>query len=50
MRATEPTQLGEFTILEKIGQGAMDAVYKDIADGKFTDQFNQIDATAFAGG
>jgi len=31
-------------------QAAMDAVYKDIADGKFTDQFNQIDATAFAGG
>jgi len=31
-------------------QAAMDAVYKDIAAGKFTDQFNQIDATAFAGG
>jgi basic membrane protein A len=31
-------------------QAAMDAVYKDIADGKFTDQFNQIDATAFAQG
>ncbi|MEI9894646.1 MAG: serine/threonine-protein kinase [Chthoniobacter sp.] len=28
MRTTEPTQLGEFTILEKIGQGAMGAVYK----------------------
>jgi len=31
-------------------QAAMDAVYKDIAAGKFADQFNQIDATAFAGG
>jgi basic membrane protein A and related proteins len=31
-------------------QAAMDAVYKDIAAGKFTDQFNQIDATAFAQG
>jgi len=31
-------------------QAAMDAVYKDIAAGKFTDQFNQIDATAFAAG
>jgi len=31
-------------------QAAMDAIYKDIADGKFTDQFAQIDATAFAGG
>jgi len=28
MRPTDPTQLGEFTILEKIGQGAMGAVYK----------------------
>ncbi len=28
MPAPDPTQLGEFTILEKIGQGAMGAVYK----------------------
>jgi len=31
-------------------QTAMDAVYKDIAAGKFKDQFDKIDATAFAAG
>jgi len=31
-------------------QTAMDTVYKDIAAGKFKDQFDKIDATAFAAG